>query len=167
MPGDLQGKKGCNEARKAPNRKVLDSKGGLNLSYFPLIALPTYTLHELATHHLQVSDIFSELFCQALFHENKCINCCMLYCTPSLCTKCKGKYYSRYLTCGTNLPPLEFRERSWLLQWMKTLGIIGTSPHGASFVVYICDDILWIKYGDHILAPLKSVGVFLLISARP
>lgn len=112
-------------------------------------------------------DTFSELFYRALFHKKKCNNCSVLYCIPSLCTKCKGKYYGRYVTCGTNLPLLEFMERSWLLQWMKTLGIIGTSPQDASFVVYIRDDILGIKYGDHILAPLKSAGVFLLISTRP
>lgn len=86
----------------------------LNLPYFPLIAFPT-TFHGLATHHFQVSDVFSELFCHALFHKKKCINCPMLYCILSLCTKCKGKYYGWYLTCGTNLPRLEFRERSWLL----------------------------------------------------
>lgn len=116
--------------------------GGLNLSCFPLIAFPTSTLHGLATHHFRVSDIVSELFCHALFHKKKCINCCMLYCIPSLCTKCKGKYYGWCLTCGTNLPPLEFRERSWLLQWKKTSRIIVTSLHDASFVVSICDDIL-------------------------
>lgn len=140
---------------------------GLNLSYFPLIAFLTSTLHGLATHHFQVRDMFSELFCHALFHKKKCINCSMLYCIPSLCTKCKGRYYSWYLTCGTDLPPLEFRERSWLLQWKKTLRIMGTLPRDASFVVSICDDILWIKYGDDIPAPLKSVGFFLLTSARP